>query len=199
MSGLDAKEIYGIIEEVVEEVTLYLRHYIGKVVDNQDITRVGRVKVAIEELGFDTPDLGIWCQPRQGHAMTVPVINSYVEVYFINGERERPVYIFPATEIMKTKPKSYIGDVRQHIIFESPEQQADNILFDAKQRLLTILEGSESAVLGDALLSWITDFITNVFNAHKHSGVTVGAGVTGIPDLTGTAPSDILSSNIKVK
>jgi len=142
-------DLYEIIQQMIEEETLYLRHFIGEVAVTNDSLKKGRVKVMIKELGFDTPDLGIWCYPRQSHSMSVPAVKSWVEVYFINGERERPVYLYPATEIIGNILKSYKGDPKEHILFESPENKNHNIKFDSKEKLLTFLNGSESFVLGD--------------------------------------------------
>ena len=58
---------------------------------------------------------------------------------------------------------------------------------------------TESAVLGDALKAYLTDFVLNVFGKHSHVSAAPGSP-TGPPTPTGTAPSSsILSTSVKVK
>jgi hypothetical protein len=139
---------YEALKNFLDEELLYYRHYIGKIVDTQDELNFGRVKISIEELGMDTPALGIWCSPRQGHSMSIPKVGDYAEVYFINAERGRPVYLFPASEINFNCPTTYKGDIAKSIIFESKDTSKDNITY--KEGKLTLLSGEESFVLGDS-------------------------------------------------
>jgi hypothetical protein len=132
-------DLYGIISEVVRKETRFLRHYIAKVVDNNDLTLTGRVKVVIDELGFDTPDKAIWCYSRDKNSMSVPVLNDYVEVYFMNGDINRPVYMGVINELTGMVPKNYTGFASDHILFENPENQLNYISFDSKLEVLDIL------------------------------------------------------------
>jgi len=81
----------GIIRWIIEQETVYLRHYIGQVFSNDDSEKKGRVLVNVPELGWFTQAEAAWCWPRQLHGLTVPIPGEWVEVYFINGNRNRPV------------------------------------------------------------------------------------------------------------
>jgi len=219
MSSPINDDIYGMIKEIIQDETIFMRHYIGKVVENEDILKKGRVKITIPELGMDTPDLALWCNARQGNGISIPAIGSYAEIYFINGEREKPVYLFPASEIIENIPKNYTGIVTEHVLFEDPENKdqvikydsatkllqlfsdPDNIKIDGQNGTVMILNGTESYVLGDAFLTWLNNFITTVFNAHTHL-YNPGPGgpiPTAAPLPVGVQPTNILSTVIKGK
>ena len=218
MSSVIEKDFYSIIKDIIDEETLYLRHFVGEIVDINDILNKGRIKIAIAELGFDTPDLGIWCNPRQGNSLTLPKVGQYAEVYFLNGDRTRPVYLYPVSEIQGNTPQNYTT-TSDNIIFEDPNNPDAFIKYDSAVQLLqmfndpnsfkidyqngivTILNGTESFVLGDSFLSWLNNFITTIFNLHTHPYVDtpVGASVTSPPTQQGTSPTNILSQFIKGK
>lgn len=207
----ELRNLYEIIQKIVFEETIFLRHYIGEIVDNNDILNKGRVKVTLPELGMDTPDLALWCFPRQQTGMSIPEIGGYAEVYFINGDRTKPRYTYPASEIIGNLPSNYKGVVTDHILFESPKTKDyikyDDSSGDLELRLsnelkiigekISLLEGEESFVLGDALMTFFDTFIS-LLNAHVHSGVTSGPGSSG-PTSGFTSPTDILSEVIKGK
>lgn len=188
----DDKDLYSMIQEIVEDETLYLRHYIGKIVDVFDALKKGRVKVMIEELGFMTPDTGIWCNPRQGNSLSMPKIGQYAEVYFINNDRSRPVYLYPVAEVIDNTPTKYDGNPLNHVLFEDPNNPASNIKLVNAQ--LILFDGVESFVLGDTFLSWLTNFVNVNYNLHVHSG-----GGAGPPTITSTPPTNILSLFTKGK
>lgn len=197
MSMRLGQDIYGMMKEIIHEETIYLRHYIGKIVDNNDPLGLGRIKICIEELGLYTPDLGIWANSRQGNSMSIPAINQYAEIYFLAGDRTRPVYLFPASEIINNIPKSFTGNIKEHIVFQSPDNIQENIKYNALTELLTIFNGTESFVLGNSFLTWLNNFVTTIFNVHTHTDPV--AGITGPPVPTGTSPTNILSQKIKGK
>jgi len=142
-------DFYGELVNDIKRETVYLRHYIGEVVDNEDSLKKGRIKVTLPELGFLSKDLSIWCNPRQGHGLSVPKVGSWVEVYFINGDPEKPVYLYLASEIAENTPKGYTGDVKQHVLFEDPDDENGLILYENNGTKLTFFKGDESFVLGD--------------------------------------------------
>jgi hypothetical protein len=160
------------------------------------------LKVLIYELGFITPDLAVWCNPRMGaNTLNIPNIGQWVEVYFINGDRGKPVYLPMAGEIQGNLPKNFTGDILKDIIYESFKDKTNNIQFDNKTLILSFLDGTESFVLGDSFLTWLQNFITVTFNTHTHL-YNPGPGSpapTGVPVPTGAAPTNILSQNIKGK
>jgi len=205
------RDLLEIIQTLIKEETVFLRHYIGEIVDNKDILNKGRLKITLPEIGMDKPDLALWCFPRQGMQLCIPRIGQYAEVYFINGDRSSPVYNYPVAEITNNTPESYKGIVSDQILYESPNNK-DYIKYDdavgtlevsLKKELnvlcekITLLEGDESFVLGDALQSFFDTFIETL-NDHVHTGVTTGPGSTG-PTSGFLSPTDILSSDIKGK
>jgi hypothetical protein len=192
------KELYDEIRFIVREETIYLRHYIAQIVDVNDIMNRGRVKVVIPELGFDTPDKGTWCFPRQGRSLIVPSVGEWVEVYFLSGNNSRPVYLFPISEIPDMIPPKYTGETTKSVLFQDKQNNTDNILYDQLQKILTIFEGTEPFVLGNQIQTFLTSLV-NALNTHTHTGVTVGGGITGVPGAPFSSPSGLLSSNIKGK
>lgn len=118
------RDLYEMIQDIIYEEVTYLRHYIGEVVNNIDPVKKGRVQITIPEIGLDNPSLAVWCFPRQGHGMSVPDIGKYAEVYFINGDRAKPVYLYPASEIINNIPTKFNGLPTTHIIHESPKSKS---------------------------------------------------------------------------
>ena len=205
------RDLLEMIQTIIKEETMFLKHYIGEIVDNKDVLNKGRVKVTLPEIGMYTPDLALWCFPRQSMQMCIPNIGQWAEVYFINGDRSKPVYIYPVAEITGNIPEGYKGLVSNQILYESPKNK-DCIKYDDAEGTLEVslkkdlnilceeinlLDGDESFVLGDALQSFFDTFIT-LLNAHIHSGVVTGTGSSG--STSGfTPPTDILSDVIKGK
>jgi len=204
--------LYGMIVEIVRQETLYLRHYIGQVLSNTDELNIGMCQVSIPELGWTTADLAPWCYARQAHKMSVPIVGEWVEVYFLNGDRNRPVYIEMCTEMKNESdnknciPFDYSGDVKKHIIFQSTESKK-GIMLDDTQKLMSIdsekiefIKGStEPFVLGNQLNTFLTNMITAEIAVHTHpyTDTPIGPSVTGPPSSPFTSPSGILSTVIK--
>lgn len=220
--------IEGILKKIIQEETLYLRHYIGKVVDNYDIDKKAKIKVSIQELGWTTPELAAVCYPRQTHSLITPQTGEWVEVYFLGGNKMRPVWMGIAYEMQDMLPKSY-KDITSHVIFDHAKTK-DNIVYsdsekslttvlsgklnvttkgdmniDAGSNKVTICQGTEPGVLGQALVTWLTSFVNTKFNTHIHAvtGVTSGASAAtcAVPTVPGVAPttSDFCSTQVKLK
>lgn len=136
MSNL-VKSLREDINQIIRDETRWLRHYPAQVVDIDDELEKGRVKVTIPELGFDTADQGLWCNPRQGNSLSVPLVDEWVEIYFMAGNPERPVYLHYPTEVEGMVLKNYTGNPVLRIIFESPETE-ENIKYDDESKTLTI-------------------------------------------------------------
>lgn len=197
--------LHGQICDIILEETLYLRHYIGQVLSQSDELNIGMVQVAIPELGWDTADTASWCYPRQSHRMSVPEIGEWVEVYFMNGDRNRPVYLEACCELKTddnrySVPKKYPGNPRFRVIYQSPFSGA-GIWLDDDQKTFTLDAdnivlgegGTEPFVLGTLLNSYLSNLVTALNTA---LGTKLdGTGTTG----TLTAPSGILSTTIKGK
>lgn len=203
--------VYGMIVEIVRQETLYLRHYMGQVLSQTDELNIGMVQVSVPELGWTTSDLAPWCYPRQLHSMSVPEVGEWVEVYFLNGDMNRPVYITNCTELKKDDnkncvPEWYVGDPKLRVIYQSPLSKK-GIKLDDTQNILTIdeenivlIDGStEPYVLGNKLNTFLTNMITAeiAFHTHPYVDTPIGASTTGPPSGPFTSPSDILSTKIK--
>lgn len=111
----------GAIEQIVREETRYLRHYFGTVLRNDDELNRGRVLASVPELGWNTEDQAAWCFPRQAHALSVPAIEEIVEIYFMAGDPNRPVYLGLPADFVDNLPPSYV-DPTTHIVFEDPQE-----------------------------------------------------------------------------
>jgi hypothetical protein len=129
---MNKKDEYQILKNIVLRETLYMRHYLGKVLDNQDPINKGRVKVALDDLGWSQ---GIWAKPRV--KMSVPAVGKWVDVFFINNDKDRPVYLSIAFENQDMIPKNYDGQPTTHIIFEDNTNQV-HIKYDETGNLMEI-------------------------------------------------------------
>lgn len=116
------------VKNLIHEEMRFYRHYDGIVVDTADETIRGRVRVRIEELGQFKNDQGIWAFPRQLHALDVPIVGEIVEVYFINGDRTRAVYLANSSELKNQIPEIY-SDPSKHVIRQDPKT-GDNTVYD---------------------------------------------------------------------
>lgn len=128
LMGRNYDSLYEDVRRVVAEETVYLRHYYGTVLNNIDPLQPdsGRVLVTCDELGWDDILSAAWCNPRMNvGSMIVPEVGQTVEIYFMNGDPERPVYLSLAAEIsqlvpvVSNKPASYQLPFIQQVIYES--------------------------------------------------------------------------------
>ena len=189
------RDFKSLIVRIVRDEVRWMRHYLAQVVDNKDTLSKGRVKVIIPELGFDTAEQGMWCFPRQGNSLSVPLQDEYVEIYFVAGDPNRPVYLHYATEA-NDKLKNY-SSPKDRIIFESPET-GEYIKYNEENKTLkmsiTILnllaqngtlkvemnETGTKLTTGDAS-AWAPCIIGNcIFSGAPHGGTPAG-----ITKLTG--------------
>lgn len=203
--------LYGMICEIVRQETIYLRHYIGQVLSRLDSLNIGSVQVSVPELAWFTPDTAPWCYPRQLHSMVVPEVGEWVEVYFLNGDRNRPVYMSMCNELKKDDntfniPTWYTGDPTQRIIYQSPTSLKGIMLNDTSGELkidattIMLIEAStEPFVLGTQLNTFLTNLINTTFNTHTHIITDPVSGpLTSAPPVPlGVAPVGILSAVIK--
>lgn len=194
-----SRSLYGAIAEIVRRETRYLRHYIGEVVDNQDELEKGRVRMTVPLLGWDTPAKGTWAWPRDKHMMSVPAVGEWVEMYFLNGDPNIPVYFGKAIEMLDQQPEAFDGDPNVHVIFQDPTFD-QKIVFDKNTGVLSIGEGEEEFVLGTQLEDYLINTVKGVYNTHTHPYTwtgSPGAGNTSPPNQSMTDPSGILSERIK--
>lgn len=141
------KDIKGLIISIIKNEFKFWKHYLGQVMDNQDSLVSGRVLVTIPELGFFSQDQAVWAAPRQGNSLNVPLKGEWVEIYFIGGDPNRPVYLHYAGEVQGQSPKSYT-EIEDRVIFESPKTE-EYIKYNDDDKTLSILGEDEHFVLGD--------------------------------------------------
>lgn len=192
---------------IVRQETKWLRHYVGSVLDTADTLHIGRVQVAIQELGFTDSSMGVWACPRQGNSMSPPAVGEWVEVYFISGDPSRPVYLPGAVEHMlgSVVPSGYT-DPSKPILFQDPidsskidydesSQQLnvlDLILFDKKNGKVTMgsamdidetggkikmIGGTEAFVLGTTFNTFMGQLMTWL-GTHTHTSADPGSSTS---------------------
>lgn len=133
--------LYGLIQEIIEKETKYLRHYYGQVINNIHLSRQGFVQVRVPTLGWERIDQTPFCRPRDKHSMDVPGLGEWVEVYFMEGNRDTPAYLGNCPELYPIPPatavpRAYDGNPTTHVLYESPIRK--------------------DSIAHDDLLSWLT-------------------------------------------
>lgn len=214
--GLD-RTAYGLIRDIVARETRYMRHYDAQVVDNKDSAGKGRVRVIVPALGRFNADEGMTAWPRYiNHALSVPKRDEWVELYFMNADPNRPVYLVGQAGIKETQLDSYDGP-QTHVLFEHPDGKYRVVYDDQEDRVvvqkfgemdvlegwitikdeeITIGGGSEAFTLGSTLKSYLSSLKTYI-DAHVHSGVTTGDKTSGSPASPSPSVPNIESSKIK--
>jgi hypothetical protein len=178
--SINEKTLRGYILGIVKQELRYYKHYIGQVRDTADKLNKGRVLVTIPILGWDSPEKGAWCFPRQMHSLSVPAVDEWVEVYFLNGDPNRPVYMGISAEIQDMIPDNYSSpDI--DILFEDPENKI-NVQYDRKADIMTIGKGDhmEAARKEDETLSdsSIDSAFFNWLATHTHTSAGSGSPTT---------------------
>jgi phage baseplate assembly protein gpV len=95
------------IRFIIAKETVFLKHFEGVVIDNNDPDNLGRVKVQIPELLQFTPDQIPWTYPEHGLNTIVPPVGKSVVVYFLNGDSAHPIYRGGTSERKDTRLKEY--------------------------------------------------------------------------------------------
>lgn len=192
------RTLYGEIAEIVRVETRFLRHYWAEVVDTEDALSKGRVKVTIPTLGWDTPAKGAWCNPRDRHSMVVPKVGEYVEVYFLEGNENKPVYLGQVAEFEGQTPSKYT-DPETVVLYENPVTGV-SVLYKESEGVADIsfetvnvdsealnLNGDSKAFVTYAELDTALQSLVSAINSHVHAGVQTGGGATAPP----TAPMSL--------
>jgi len=202
---MPAYDLYEIIRDMIHTEMTYYKHYIGKVMSNTDPDKEGKVLITIPELEWDN-NIQIWASPRMGNSMSLPKVNAYVEVYFMNGDSARPVYLHGCTEMTGQVPSQFNGIPSTNLLFQNPMMSTSylkeqNGTYDMKGVKVNLLNATDKFVLGDKLDTWITNTLLTFANTHVHKVITLGAdtstSVAATASQTLTAPSAYLSDTIK--
>lgn len=83
---------YDIILRIISQSTKYMRTYLGKVIDNNDVSGRSRIKMIIPGIGIIDDSEGVWVDVEQPIGQNVcPSIGSWLSVYFVDGDASKPV------------------------------------------------------------------------------------------------------------
>jgi hypothetical protein len=125
------------LRRIIHTETIWLRHYYAQILSTSDPAGLARVKVACFDLGFNTSDTGLWASPRDKNSLTTLKVKDWVEIYFMNGDRDKCVCLGKATEMQGMLPKNYKKKATDHVLFESPDNSV-KIKYDQALKLLEI-------------------------------------------------------------
>lgn len=189
---------YGAILEIVRGETRWLRHYVGQVINIDDKFNKGRIQVSIPILGLIDQTNAPWCNPRYINGQVTPRIDDWVEVYFVNGDQNYPVYLGIAAEMKDMILDSYSKDIQ--IIHEDMESK-NSIIYDKLNKVYKFGDGTESYLKGDtfkAELDKIIDMLTTLKTVFSSWVVVPGDGGAALKALitSFTSKPDASSSNI---
>ena len=123
--NIDDKTILNEIRKIIYKETIYLRHYLAQVINVDDPDGKGKIRVACYDLGLAPSNggTGLWVPPRDKNSIITPAINDWVEIYFMNGDRKRPVYQGIAGEMKDMLPENYDGKSTTDVIYEDNKNQ----------------------------------------------------------------------------
>jgi hypothetical protein len=144
---MNDRTLLELLRKIIYKETLYLRHYYGKVVSVTDQINDGKIRVACDQLGMNKGQ-EIWASPRGKNGILTPAVGDWVEIYFMNGDRNRCVYLGQCLDFDNMLPQSYSGLPTNQVIFE--DNGGDfSIVFD---ELLGSLKIGSNAINGCARL-----------------------------------------------
>ena len=154
------------------------------------IAHPGAIYVSIPEMGFEEPNL-IYCR----YGLSFPYLKIQmgwrVWVEPTIGDDSRFCY----TGIVDCG-----GDITPTDADEMILQFVSQLFYASTQGTIHISSdtASEPFVLGNKLLTWITNYINNIFNLHTHvvTDPISGPLTSAVPVPVGTVPTDILSTKI---
>jgi hypothetical protein len=136
-------DLYDFIKDTIAEETRWLRHYTGIVLDVEDQEKKGWVLVGIMELGQESQAQGFWARPREKN-IQIPKVDDLVEVYFMNGDQNKPCYVGILHDMKDQLCKNYTG-TKDQIIFEDREEKDNKIMFDREEKQF-IIGGKEKKI-----------------------------------------------------
>lgn len=185
-----------IIRNLIIRETRYLRHYTGIVQNVDDPLSSGRVQVMIPALGWSSVSSARWCWPRDRDSMVPAHVDDTVEVYFMDGRPDRPVYLGQAHEVAGNKVDSYLSP-DEPVLYQNPETGDKIVYSEAGKSLEVVVEkllrllteklevgaATEAMVLGDQLMSYVSG-LKSWMDAHVHT-ISSGssAGLTTGPTV----------------
>jgi len=143
-----------VVKRMVRRELMWYRHYWGTVLSTADSLGVGRVQVQIPELRWNDQRSAKWCSPRYNPGLSVPPVDSYVEVYFVEGSPKRPVWIGRVPEIGEIL-KNYTGPTTE-VLWED-KTSGVGLVYNAATGMLSVANGGGGTLQSDVTtdpVSW---------------------------------------------
>jgi phage baseplate assembly protein gpV len=182
-----SNDLYTILRRLILGETVYHLHWLGQVCDDQDTLKKGRVQVKIPELGWDDQSKAAWAWPRTSYSIYPPRVGDWVEVWFIAGDRNRPVYLPGVSEITGQLPPAYSDPTKKvlwqdpttgdHLGYDTTNSTFDLVIGKAEIKIVdgnvTINGDSKVFVTWDELNSALQTFKT-ALNLHTHPTAATG-------------------------
>lgn len=194
MTGI-TRDLLGFLRGLVARETRYLRHYLGEVRDVDDPLVRGRVLVRVPELGWNENSTAAWCWPRERHAMDLPRVGEWVEVYFMAGDPARPVYLGQAGEIRDQAPADHDGKLR--VLFQDPDS-GDALEYDPGAGLF-LLGGDAKKLVTHAELDSALQGLVSWINGHVHPTAATGPPSAPTPPLASLDISSAEAVKLRTK
>lgn len=82
----------GAVRELISRMLTYYQTWEGTVVDIEDPLNRGRIKVKIPQIGWIKLSECPWVEPELQHGQVTPKKDVAVLVYFLNGNKSKPMY-----------------------------------------------------------------------------------------------------------
>lgn len=209
----NSRDASGIIRDLVRQELVYFKHYWATVLNNEDELNKGRVQVSIPVLAWDTPANAPWAWPRDSrYKMVVPEKGDTVEVYFLEADPSRAVYLGQIRWLEDSLKGDYDGRVTRRILYDDPvtgdrleyDTNAGELLFFSGSvkvfshvdGALTFYEGTEALALGTTLKGFL-DSLKTWADTHTHPtapGGPVSAPTTPSPSVPTIESAEVFTN-----
>lgn len=172
-------DVIEVIRRIVRRELIWYRHYWGVVLSTQDRLGVGRVQVQVPDLRWNDQTTAPWCMPRYNPGISVPRQGSKVEIYFVEGNPARPVWLGRVPELGEVVKA--LSRPTMHVLFED-EVTGDAVTYDEQSGIFAFRGSGDNLVTYNALVSALNTWCsTGALGVHVHTGVTTGSGSSGPP------------------
>lgn len=172
-------EVDKVVRRLVRAELMWYRHYWGTVLSTADSLSLGRLQVAVPELRWNDQRSAKWCMPRYAPGLTLPKVGSNVEVYFVEGNPRRPVWLGRVPELGETLA-NYTAQTKE-VVHEDPASGA-GLVFDGLLGMYVMPDGTGSNLVSNAA----TDLA--FWTAMPVLAAMVGLTVTSLQGKFGKGP-----------
>ncbi len=173
------------VRQSIAEETVYDKHYEAIVAINVDADpKSGAIQCMVPALGWNSPDNMARVLPSSMRSLIVPVVGAWVDVYFLDGDREKPRYQGLINETPSNMLVTFDGLPTTNVLFESPVLHSSIIVDDLTGTIkinpaafFQIGTGTDKMVLGNQLLTVLNDLVAAInaniakYNLHYHSAL----------------------------